>query len=82
MADTFQNVSNRQNPADNWFLVVPGAGDLAITPRGVLCSAVGDITMQDRAGTVMTLTAVAAGTVLPLRPLKITAATGTFYGLY
>jgi hypothetical protein len=80
--DQFANVANKDNPADRWFAITPGADDLAIMPRGLICTATGNITMKDAAGTALALTAVAAGAVLRLRPTKVTAATGTFYGLY
>ena len=82
MADTFKNVSNQSNPAENWFLITPGPGDLAITPRGIFCAAGGDITLVSAAGVSMPLTGVPVGAVLPVRPLKVTASTGTFYGVY
>lgn len=80
MADTFKNVTDRQNPADDWFAITPGASDLAIIPRGILCTAAGSITMASRSGVSITL-AVEVGDILPMRPAKVTAATGTFYGL-
>lgn len=82
MADTFKNVDNQSNPADRWFAITPSATELAIMPRGLICTATGDITMQDAAGTVLTIAGVAVGTILALRPNKVTAATGTFYGVY
>lgn len=82
MADQFLNVQERDNPADRWFAITPGAGVLAIMPRAVMCTATGNITMEDAGGTSITLTAVAANEIIPLRPNKVTAATGTWYGLY
>lgn len=82
MADTFKNVAMRDNPGDDWFLITPGATELAIRPRHVLCVATGNITMENAAGVSITLTGVAANTTLRMRPFKVTAATGTFWGLY
>ena len=82
MVDTFVNVEKKDNPADRWFAITPSGTAFPIIPRGLICVATGDVTLVDVAGTSMPLTAVAAGTVIPLRPNKVTAATGTFYGLY
>lgn len=82
MADTFKNVDNKANPADRWFAITPGAGDLSIIPRGLICTSTGDVTVEDAAGTSMQVLGVTAGTILPIRPLKVTAATATVYGLY
>jgi len=83
MADTFANVENQSNPGDRWFLITPGSNALAIKPRGIVCTVTGNITMEDDAGTPLTFTAVEASLQpYSLRPNKVTAATGTFYGVY
>ena len=83
MADTFANVNDKTNPAERWFLIVPGPSDLAIIPRAIVCTVAGDITMVDALGTALPATGVAAKLdPYPYRPTKVTAATGTFYGLY
>lgn len=82
MADRFENVEVKSNPADRWFAITPGATAFAILPRGLICTAAGDVTVEDEAGVSMEITGVLGGAVLPIRPLKVTAATGTFYGLY
>lgn len=83
MADTFRNRDNKSNPAERWYLITPSANDLAPVPRGIVCTAGGDITMEDAAGTALPLTGVTADPQpLPYRPLKVTAATGTFYAVY
>ena len=51
--DQFANVANKDNPADRWFAITPGADDLAIMPRGLICTATGNITMKDAAGTAL-----------------------------
>ncbi len=80
--DQFANVQDTTGPAVRWVAITPGASDLTYTPRALICTAEGNITMKDAAGTALTLAAVAAGTILALRPTKVTAATGTFYALY
>lgn len=82
MADTFKNVENKSNPADRWFAITPGATELSIVPRGLVCTADGNVTIEDAAGTSMQITGLKAGAILALRPVKVTAATGTFYGVY
>lgn len=81
MSDTFLNVQDRQNPADEWFAITPGPDDLSLVPRGILVVAAGNITMADRKGATVTLTDVPANTVIPMRPVKVTAATATIFGL-
>lgn len=83
MADIFQNVPDKDNPADRWFLMTPhNSTNEAFQPRGVFCSAPGTAQMVDRLGTVMPV-AMTAGQFVPFRPVRInaTSTTGTFYGL-
>lgn len=83
MADTFANVDNQSNPGDRWFLIVPGPTALAIKPRGIVCTVTGNITIEDDAGTPLTVTGVEVSLQpYAMRPNKVTAATGTFYGVY
>lgn len=82
MADTFKNVTDRQNPADDWFPIVPGPDDFPVIPRGIKCLAAGTITMVSRSGVVEPpLITYQPGDIIPQRPAKVTAATGTFQGL-
>lgn len=83
MADTFENVANKDNPADRWFAITPDDDtDFTILPRGVLCTSDGNLVAIDAQGTSMTV-AMTAGQILPVRPTRVgETSTGTFYGLY
>jgi hypothetical protein len=82
MADEFANVFNQSNPVSRWPIAVASGTALALLPRGILCAATGNITIEDGNGVAMTLTAPPVGVALMVRPFKVTAVTGTFHLLY
>jgi hypothetical protein len=82
MADEFQNVLNQANPASRWPIAVASGTALALLPRGILCAATGNITIEDGNGVAMTLTTPPLNTPIAVRPFKVTAVTGTFHLLY
>lgn len=82
MADQFANLINQTNASDRWILLAASATPLAFLPRSIICTVAGNITIEDGAATAMTLTAPPVNTPIPVRPYKVTAVTGTFYGLY
>jgi hypothetical protein len=68
------------SPARFAFPITPGPGDLASWPRALWIGGAGDITVVPADGVVaspVTFTAVPAGTLLPLRVQRVTAATAT-----
>lgn len=84
MADPYQNVADRTNPADRHFLVVPSDSvDFAIKPRAIYCQAAGTAMVVDAGNTPLPYD-MTAGQTLPIRAVRIdaTGTTGTFYGLY
>jgi len=82
MADQFANVEDKTAPADRWVLLSASASPLPFLPRSIICIATGNITIEDAAATAMTLTAPPVNVPIALRPYKVTAVTGTFYGLF
>lgn len=82
MADQFANITNQGNPSDRWVLLTASATALSFMPRAIICTATGNITIEDGQATALTLTAPPVNTPIPVRPYKVTAVTGTFYGLY
>lgn len=82
MRDDFQHSSSGINsPATRHFQIAPGADDLAVRPRAIRCDVAGTATIVDDAGTSIVYH-LAAGEILPLRAVKVTAATATLIGLY
>lgn len=82
MADRFQNVANKVNPADTHFAIVPSdTVDLNFVPRAIYCQADGTAQVMDDQGTVLPY-AMTQGMILPIRAKRIlsTGTTGTFYG--
>lgn len=82
MTDTFKNVANRQNPADRWFELDASETALAIIPRGIKCTVAGAITIEDVDGNEMDIPSGASIGEHAVRPNKVTALAGTWYGLY
>lgn len=84
MVDQFRNVSDRTNPGDIHFQIVP-SNTVAMTfvPRAIFCAADGTAQVVDKAGTVLPYVML-AGQFLPFRGVRInaTGTTGTFYGWY
>lgn len=68
-------------PAREMFLITPGAGILTNLPKALRADTAGTITFQavDSATTV-TLN-VAAGEIIPVQALRVTAATVVVHGL-
>lgn len=84
MADSFLNVSDRTNPGDVHFQIVPdNATNMTQTPRAIYCAVAGTAQVVDRAGTVLPYV-MTQGQVLPFRGVRInsTSTTGTYYGWY
>lgn len=82
MADRFQNVGNRTNPADIHFAIVPSdTSDMEFVTRGIYCQADGTAQIMDAQGTVLPYT-MTRGMLLPIRVKRIlaTGTSGTFYG--
>lgn len=68
------------DPADIHWLIVPDANnDLSRIPKSIVCEAAGTITIRDKLGVTLTYTR-AVGDIIPFRGVRITAATGTWYG--
>jgi hypothetical protein len=84
MTDCFANVANRTNPGDRHFEIAPSdSQDMGIMPRAIYCAEDGTAQVVDAAGTVLPY-AMAAGTWLPFRGVRInaTGTSGRFYGWY
>lgn len=82
MADTFANhAAGLDSPALRHYTITPGAGDLAFRPRAIRCDVGGTATIVDEAGTSIVYNLV-AGEILPLRAVKVTAATATLIAWY
>lgn len=81
MSDPFLNILSQTNPSYRWVLLAASASVIP-RPRSIICTVAGNITMEDAFATVLTLTAPPVNQVIPLAPIKVTAVTGTFYGLY
>lgn len=77
MADAFAgHQPTLTGPADRHYAVSPGSSVLDPRPRALFVGSAGNVTIED-AGGVSVQYAVEAGTVLPIRATKVTAATAT-----
>jgi hypothetical protein len=84
MADTFANRFDKSEPGERHFAVVPSdTVEMAIRPRAIFCATAGTAQVVDAAGTLIAYP-MAAGDILPFRPLRInaTGTTGTYVGWY
>lgn len=86
MADTFDRYTpGLTTPATHAFAITPhDTTELAVIPRALYVSAGGDlvVVLADDSAQV-TLTGVVVGTILPIRPKLVKAATSaTVVGLY
>lgn len=82
MADRFALTEpGLSDPAFRHFTITPGASNFAQTCRAIYVSVAGTATIKDIDGTSVDYT-LAAGQVLPLRALAVTAATATLIGWY
>lgn len=82
MPDEFDNHAPKlESPASRHFTIAPGAGNLPYVTRAVYVNAGGTATIEDIAGTQVTYNLV-AGQILPLRAVKVTAASATLVGWF
>jgi hypothetical protein len=83
MADRFSdNAPTVTGPATHAFLVTPSdTTSFADATRAIYCGVAGDIAAVMLSGAVVTFTNVPAGTLLPLRTIRIAAAGTTAGGL-
>lgn len=74
----FNNEGDKaNNPAQNLTSVNPSNNDLPYIPRAVYVASGGSITVTMRDGSSSVINNIQNGTILPISPLKITAATAT-----
>ncbi len=73
--------SGLESPATAHYTITPGPADLPVIPRAIRCEGSGTATIVDRAGTSITYS-LTAGEILPLRAVKVTAATATLVAWY
>jgi hypothetical protein len=82
MADLYEGFgAGLTSPAIRHYTITPGADDLPFKPRAIRCSVQGTATIVDDAGTSITYT-LFAGEVLPIRAVKVTAATAVLVAWY
>jgi hypothetical protein len=76
MADDFDELQVGLNsPGEKFAAIVPDDNtDLAFTPRGIYVGQTGDIEAVDAEGNTVIFVNATAGTVLPIRPVRIKAA--------
>jgi len=60
-------------PALDAFAVTPSASDLPTTAQGLYVGTTGDVTVTTKNGTSVTFKNVPAGSILPVRCVKVTA---------
>lgn len=82
ITDPFGGAAIASGPAYHWFAVTPADADLPVLPRWVYVGTAGNLTITGRDGVSVTLNAVPAGTMLPIRPVRITAAPANTIALY
>ena len=68
-------------PASVLFAITPGTGDLTYRTRGLYVGTGGTLVVVDPAGTQVSFTNVANGTILPIRVDKVLAAGTTASGI-
>lgn len=78
--------SGTESPATRGYAITPGDGtDLSFATRAVWVGGAGDLTVTLLGGDTVTLSAIPAGTLIPIRAKQV-AATGTtatlIVGLY
>lgn len=66
--------SKKNDPASEWVTITPGAGAITDPIRGIFAGGDGTITVESEGGRSATF-AMSTGTLLPIRPYKVTAAT-------
>ena len=82
MPDIFASTeTGLDSPAQRHFTITPSATELPQWTRGIYASTSGTATIED-AGGVSIEYIIAAGTVLPIRARRVTAATATLIGWY
>lgn len=81
MADNFESATaSLTSQGVQHILLAASGADLALRPKAIYCQSAGTITLEDESQVALPYT-LAAGQVLPFRPLKVTAISGgTFYG--
>jgi hypothetical protein len=71
------HTSNQAAPARDWLAVTPSdSTNLPSGCRGLYVGATGDLSLLGAGGTSVTFTAVNAGTILPVGPVRVNQ-TGT-----
>jgi hypothetical protein len=69
-------------PADRHYTIVPSSNQLPVKPRGLFVAVAGNATLVDEAGQSISYPTLIAGSWLPFRPVKVTAATATLIAWY
>ena len=81
MSDPFASFSETPNSFGRVGAVItPGASDLAVIPKGVVCLTGGDVTIVPQGNAnaaTLTFTGLPAGDIIPFRVRRVTAATAT-----
>lgn len=78
MSDPFgQYQPGLDAPAATAFAITPGSSDLAKTTRAIYVGGAGDVTVTMLDGSSVTFVGVPAGTFMPIRATKVTAATAS-----
>jgi hypothetical protein len=80
--DPFGGAALASGPAYHWFAVTPADVDLPVMPRWVYVATAGSLAITGRDGVNVTLANIPAGTLLPIRPVRITAAPANTIALY
>lgn len=83
-----ESLSSTQTAGQAWAITPDTNNDLAVTPRALYVGGVGDVAVRivnpttNAPGTV-TFVGVAAGTILPIRPIRVlaTSTASNFVGL-
>jgi len=82
MADIFlSHHSGLDSPANRHYTITPGADDLPFRPRAIRCDVAGTAAIVDEGGVSITYN-LAAGEVIVIRAVKVTAATATLIAWY
>lgn len=78
MSDKEPFVKTASSSADDWATVTPhDSTNFTFRPRAIWVGGAGNVVAVSQAGTVKTFVGVPAGTLLPIRPVRINSTSTT-----
>lgn len=75
MGQASKKSEDKITPSSRFFPITPADADLADIPKALYIAGAGNLVVRNASGTAVTFTNVPAGSILPISPIRVAAAT-------